>query len=956
MRFYEDPEKTSENRLKQRAYYIPENPGAYLSLNGTWRFHYYERDFDLEENITQWDTIDVPSCWQSRGYEEPNYTNQKYPFPVDPPFVPDANPCGVYEREFTLTKPEKTYFIFEGVASAAALYINGKYVGFTTGNHLQSEFDISDYVAEGVNTVRVIVYKWACTSYLEDQDCFRFNGIFRDVYILSRPEGHIVDIDITTGDNRITVLFDGTATVTLMDEEQVLSVQEAQDRAEFTVPDPHYWNAEVPYLYTLKLERCGEVITQRVGLRTIAISPLGELLLNGVPVKLQGVNRHDTHPTNGWSMTDEEILAELRVMKKLNVNCIRTSHYPPAPRMLEYCDEMGFYVVLETDLENHGFFKRFGNSDENPGYDVESPDWPCQRPEWRQEHMERMERALERDKNHASIIMWSIGNETGFGDSHRLMVDWVRQRDSSRLVHSECACRKTVRGPEFDCELAYTDVYSRMYLHYDACEDYCKDEARKQPLYLCEFSHAMGNGPGDICDYWELVHKYPKFIGGCVWEWADHTVIEDGVAKYGGDWKTELTHDGNFCCDGVVFPDRSLKAGSLEMKHAFQPMSVTLEGDRLQITNHYSFRNFSEFTLSAQVVCDGTVLASEQTVLDLAPLTQCLVPVPHCELPEACSLGCYVNLQLTDATGHEAAACQVALDVPVVHTEKPLVPVTLRETAKEIIAEGENFRYRFSKFCGNFDSMVINGKEQLAAPVKLSTLRAPTDNERKIKQHWVWQADGISENMDRSFCKIYCVQIQDGAILVEGSLAGVSVQPYLHFTQKITVGQDGTVDFSVEAKVNERSFWLQRLGYDFTLTDPDAEFAYFGKGPGETYCDMSRYASYGIWNSSASREYVPYIRPQEHGNHYGVRYLELKDAFRVTAPAPFECNLSQYPVMELLQKPHAAELQKDGYTHLRIDYKDSGIGSNSCGPALLEKYQLKEKEFTFRFCLAPTKK
>ena len=951
MRFYENPEKTCENRLKQRAYYIPENPGAYLSLNGTWQFRYFARDFDLEENITQWDTIDVPSCWQTRGYEEPNYTNLKYPYPVDPPYVPDANPCGVYERTFELTPAEKTYFVFEGVASAAKLYINGKYVGFTTGNHLQSEFDISDFVIRGTNTVRVVVYKWACTSYLEDQDCFRFNGIFRDVYILSRPEGHLVDIHITTENNTITAAFAGTATVTLLDGEQVLDRQEVQNKAEFTVSAPRYWNAEQPHLYTLRFESRGEVITQKVGLRKIAISEQGELLINGVSVKLRGVNRHDTHPTKGWTMTDEEILEELKLMKQLNVNCIRTSHYPPTPKMPEYCDEIGFYVVLETDLETHGFYKRFGNGEKDPGYDVASPDWPCQKPEWKAEHVNRMERALERDKNHCSIIMWSIGNETGFGDNHKAMVDYLRQRDPSRLVHSECASRKAAIGPEYWDEHVYSDVFSRMYLSTEACENYCRISYFKQPLFLCEYAHAMGNGPGDIADYWEVVEKYPKFIGGCVWEWADHTVIENGVAKYGGDWATELTHDSNFCCDGIVFPDRSLKAGSLEMKWAYQPMAVRLtESDALEITNRYSFRNLAEFTLSAQLVCDGEVLESEQTVLDLAPLTSCIAPVPGIP-PENCRYGCYVNLQLTDADGYEVAACQVALDVPVVQEKASLRPVTLTETEKTVIAEGENFRYVFSKFYGNFESMVIKGRETLAAPVGLSTFRAPTDNERRVKNHWVQNNSTLSENMDKCMCKIYAIRVSDGAIVTEGSLSGVSVQPYLHFTQKITIGEDGAVEFTVDARVNERSFWLQRFGYDFTLADPDAAFTYFGKGPGETYCDLSRYAAYGIWKSTASREYVPYIRPQEHGNHYGVRYLEVENAFRITAQTPFECNLSRYPVTELFHKQHAAELIPSGKTHLRIDYKNSGIGSNSCGPTLPEQYQLKEKEIHFAFRL-----
>ena len=950
MRFYENPEKTSENRLKQRAYYIPENIGAMLSLNGVWRFRYYERDFDMEERIEQWEKIDVPSCWQVRGYENPNYTNLRYPFPVDPPYVPDANPCGVYEREFWLEPAERTYFVFEGVASAGVLYINGRYVGFTTGNHMQSEFDISDFVTKGNNTVRVVVYKWACTSYLEDQDCFRFNGIFRDVYILSRPAGHIVDIDITTKENTITATFNGNAVVTLLDGDKVLDRQNVQDRVTFTVADPHYWNAEQPYLYTLKIESCGEVITQKVGLRTISISGGGELLINGVSVKLRGVNRHDTHPTNGWSVTDEELLAELRLMKQLNINCIRTSHYPPGPKMLEHCDALGFYVVLEADMETHGFCKRFGNDQQDPGYDVESSDWLCQKPEWEREHVERMERALERDKNHCCVIMWSIGNEHGFGDNHKSMIRWLRTRDKTRLVHSECASKKAAdrSHPEYFDERYFADVYSRMYLSLESCRTYCENEEMKQPLFLCEYAHAMGNGPGDICDYWELIEQFPNFIGGCVWEWADHTVMEDGVAKYGGDWETELTHDGNFCCDGIVFPDRSLKAGSLEMKCAYQPMGVCLSEEGLLVSNRYFFRNFSEFTLCYQLVCDGEILEAKQTVLELPPQKTCLLPVPG-GVPAACKYGCFVNVQLKDSQGYEVAASQVDLGVSVLKTDKSLSAIALTETKKFIIAQGENFCYTFSKFYGAFVSMQVNGKEMLASPMVLSCLRAPTDNERRVKSHWLHHNNGPTEHMDRGMCKIYDMKVCGNTITTEGSLSGVSVQPYLRFVQTIAIGQDGTVDFLVEAKVNERAFWLQRFGYEFALTTPDAAFSYFGKGPGETYCDLNRHGTYGVWRSSASREYVPYIRPQEHGNHYGVRYLELEEAFRITAQQPFEINISQYSTRELMNRTHSAQLQKDGKTHIRIDYKDSGIGSNSCGPALLPKYCLQEKEICFAF-------
>ena len=360
-----------------------------------------------------------------------------------------------------------------------------------------------------------------------------------------------------------------------------------------SVPSPKYWNAEEPFLYTLRLEAAGEPITQKVGLRSIEIAKDGRLLINGVSVKLQGVNRHDTHPYHGWVMTDDELLSELRLMKQLHINCIRTSHYPPTPKYLNFCDELGFYVILETDNETHGFYKRAGHGEKDPGYDMASNDWPCNRPEWEKEHLERMERALERDKNHPSIIMWSIGNETGFGENHISMVNYLRKRDPSRLVHAECASRLAAVDPVRWNVHRYSDVFSRMYLSPEVCREYCENKEMTQPLFLCEYAHAMGNGPGDLWDYQQLIEKYPNFIGGCIWEWADHTVIQDGIAKYGGDWETELTNDDNFCCDGIVLPDRSLKAGSKEMQHIFQPLAISGDGSDLRLKNRYAFKPLS---------------------------------------------------------------------------------------------------------------------------------------------------------------------------------------------------------------------------------------------------------------------------------------------------------------------------------------------------------------------------
>lgn len=953
MRYYEDLSKTSENRLPQRSYYIPENKGAYTLLNGKWRFHYYTRDIDVEQNITEWDEIDVPSCWQSLGYENPNYTNVEYPYPVDPPYVPDDNPCGVYEREFEITNTDnRTYFVMEGVASSGKVTVNGKYVGFTMGNHLQAEFDITDFVVKGTNTVRVDVLKWTLGSYLEDQDFFRFNGIFRDVYLLSRPVGHIVDIDIHTENNKIIVKFDGEADIELYDNGIKLDEKHAKGDAVFTIDNPVLWNAEIPYLYDLRFTYKDEVITVKVGFRTIKISDKYEILINDVPVKLQGVNRHDTHPTNGWTMTNDEIRSELELMKKLNINTIRTSHYPPTPYVLNLCDELGFYVVLETDIETHGFVCRYGNEKTRKGYDVDSLDWICQQPEWKAEYVERMVRAVERDKNHPAVIMWSTGNESGHGTNHEAMIEWTRNRDNTRLIHCEDASRKADSSshPEWYNERYHADVYSRMYLSVKACEDYCLNPEKKQPLFLCEYAHAMGNGPGDVYDYWELADEQPKFTGGCVWEWADHTVIEDGVPKYGGDWDTELVHFSNFCCDGMVLPDRSLKAGSYEVKTAYQPIRVRLEDGKIKVWNRFSFKNLSEYTFKYELVCDGKTLETKETVLNIAPKETATLDMFE-NIPSICNYGCHVNAKLFDKTGYEVAVAQIDLDVSVKTVGECGILAPLSEDDKYIVAKGDNFEYTISKLYGTFISMKIDGEEKLATPMRLTTFRAPIDNERRVKFRWMNNPNNYAENMDNLFNKVYSCEIKKGSIVTKGSLAGVARAPFLHYESEITIGVDGRVDFDIKAQTREGCVWFQRFGYEFSLLENNAEFTYYGKGPGETYCDLNRYALNGLWTSTADKEYFQYIKPQEHGNHIGVKYLEFKNAMKFVADTAFECNVSKYSTKDLTDAMHIDELHADGLTHVRIDYKNSGLGSNSCGPELMEQYRLYGDDIKFKFSI-----
>ena len=939
MRQYENPTATSENRCASRSYYIPGGKSEYHLLNGDWRFAYFSRDIDVPECIENWNTIPVPSCWQLHGYENPNYTNVNYPYPCDPPYVPDDDPCGVYEREFELAdKWGRLYLVFEGVSSCAYLYVNGSYVGFTQGSHLQAEFDITEFVRTGTNTIRVRVLKWCCGSYLEDQDFFRYNGIFRDVYILQRPVGHITDVELIPNDQNFHIRLDGQANVKILDGQTVLTEREMQDELVFAPQNPILWNAEKPHLYTVQLERDDEVIELRSGLRKIEVSGDYALLVNGVAVKLHGVNHHDISATRGWCQSDEELRNDLLLMKELNINCVRTSHYPPTPKFMQMCDELGFYVICETDIETHGFLRRLPNV----GYrfDVESNAWPCTKPEWKAEFVERMRRMVELFKNYPSVIIWSTGNESGHGANHVEMIRWTRKRDGSRLLHAEDASRK---GQSYNA-----DIYSRMYASLEEVEQAAACDDIPMPVFLCEYSHAMGNGPGDVWAYNELFDKYPKLIGGCIWEWADHVVTENGVQKYGGDFEGELTHDGNFCCDGLVFANRSFKAGSLEAKAAYQPIRTHYDGRTLTVYNRLDFTNLNEYTLRCWIEVDGVMQNVTETVLNAAPHTSVSVEI-GCE-PVPCQFGATLNVSLLKA-GAEAAHTQHLLP-HIAPAEEKRRGLQLTEDGDLIHARGEGFGYSFSKHYGAFTSIRVNGKEQLACRPRLSACRAPTDNDRNIRFRWLQLDEWQGENLDKAFIKVYDCRVEDNAILVSGALAGVSRTPVLRFTQKIEIAEDGEISVALCGTVRQDAIWLPRLGFEWELPADVTAFAYYGNGPVESYRDMCHAGRIGLYESDTFSEYVPYVRPQEHGNHTAVKMLRI-GGLEFRAEQEMEIQVSRYSTAALLKAEHTDELAADGKTHLRIDYKVSGLGSNSCGPELEKRHRLDEKEIQFTFFIRP---
>lgn len=923
MRIYENLEFIHQNTMKPRAHYIPydteekakagirENSKYYTGLDGKWDFRYSARDIDYYEN-SEWDTVDVPSCWQMTGYENPYYTNVAYPYPVDPPYVPDDNPLGVYRRRISISREKSLMdncIVFEGVASCFELIVNGEYVGFSSVSRCTSEFKLC--LKEGENEITVKVYKWCASSYLEDQDCFRNNGIFRSVYLLSRPEGHLFDISVGFDDKGI--YYDGD-----------YDVYDAEMR-KTNLENPVLWNAEQPYLYTVIIKHAGEFIPVKIGLRSQRVSENGELMINNISVKLKGVNHHDTHPRNGYSLTYDEMRAELLLMKSLNINTIRTSHYPPQNDFLDLCDEIGFYVIDEADIETHGFGEH-------------NDEWPAANPMWRDAMIDRAERLFERDKNHTCVIMWSLGNESFFGDNFVGMSEFIRARESDRrgidrLIHYECVHAWGKADAKIDSDIV--DVVSRMYATPSDLVKYVEETGDRRPVFLCEYSHAMGNGPGDVVDYCNAFYTYPNFIGGCIWEWADHTAPDaNGRPGYGGDFGEEI-NDKNFCCDGIVFSDRSFKAGTYEVKYAYQPLDARLDGNVLNVSNRFDFESFSNYDFVWQIAVDGKSVLEGRIHLDTMPHMTDRVNIDYEILP--CNCGVYFNLFMYDAGGREVAFCQQMLaDAPQLPSAGEKIIVA--ENGEKADICGDGFHYVFNMHYGYMEKL----DDFMQTPLRLTIWRAPLDNDMFVKNKW------FAEKYDKVHNKVYFARVDGNVITVDGSLCAVARKPFFRYTARYEFFADGRIDVDLQGLFNQKHIYLPRLGFECKISH--REFEYFGYGPHESYIDMHHGSKMGLYKSSTENEYVPYMKPQEHGNHYNTKYLKI-GRYEFASRGGFEFNISDYSVCELESKRHSYELEKGEWANLRIDYKVSGVGSASCGPELAEKYQMNDKNIRLRFSI-----
>ena len=1003
---HQNPHKLHVGCEPARSYFIPyaddetatadirgESP-FFKSLCGEWDFLFCKSVKDLPDfrlptfKRNKTDKLTVPMSWQSalgRGYDVPQYVNHEYPIPFDPPFVPSDNPVGLYMRDFFLPENAENrsiYINFEGVDSCFYLFINGEYAGYSQVSHSTSEFDITRLLKEGKNTVAVVVFKWCDGTYLEDQDKFRLSGIFREVYLLVRPCSHVRDAYIKTYLNEDFTLAEIKAEVAVRGETTVVwrlenesgetlqsGVLSKDGRLSAAVKNPELWSAEKPYLYRLRLTSGEEHLCFFVGVRDVRVERR-IFLINGKNVKLKGVNRHDGHPRLGSATPVDHMINDLKILKQNNVNAIRTSHYPNDPRFLSLCDRYGFYVISETDLETHGSrpygWDYFSDSDE-----------------WTEAYSDRVKLMFERDKNHASAVIWSLGNESGTGKNHKVMADYLRSRDERLLVHCE-DITKRIMFPEFGKPVetangdgvnsTVTSIDSRMYPSVEEIkEKYVKNKKMRAPLFLCEYAHAMGNGPGDLKDYWDLIYRYDCLMGGCVWEMFDHAVdISDDPSapeyRYGGDFG-DIPNDGNFCVDGLLSPDRKPHAGMKELKQAVKPFKITCKGDRLTILNGYDFISLSHLDFYWELAENGEITASGKIPspkIQAGKTRSYALPVFEKANDKWRTLT--VRALLNEPKFYAPIGFELGHEQFIISEREPkkveLIDfggdfLKIEENENNFVIKTSDAVYTVCRKCGLISDIERGGLDLLAAPIRPTVWRAPTDNDRKIRKEW---EDLSFDRLETTCRECNIAEASERKITVESSLAlgKDGCTPVLEIiAQYIFTPSSGV---TIKAKVNKNPAYkgvaLPRFGFEFFTVKGMERLGYFGLGPTGAYEDMRLDATLGRYETTVGEHFEHFIRPQENTAHCGSKWVAVSNSaghgfYLLKTERDFSFNCSHFTPLDLTNTRHDDELVPRPETVVNIDYRNSGIGSNSCGPKLKEKYRLTESEFEFSFRLLP---
>jgi len=967
MIYHEKPEALHIGTLPPHRYFIPfgksQNPFAsrYDSefmelLNGDWNFTYYDSIIDMPDDfisVKSGNTIPVPANWQLHGYDKPQYTNVCYPITYDPPFVPDDIPVGVYSRSYTYTPDRlRKILTFEGVDSCLYLYINGSFAGYSQVSHMTSEFDITAMLHEGGNEITVAVLKWCDGTYLEDQDKFRLSGIFRDVYVMSRPEKRLEDYFIKAepsadGKGILTITTEGSsAHIKLFDGEKLLCESDTQSGEELviTVDNVNLWSAEAPYLYNLVIETDTEIIGEKAGFRSIYIEN-GVVKINGKAVKFRGVNRHDSYPDTGYYASVEQMKKDLVLMKKHNINGIRTSHYPNSPVFYQLCDEYGFYVIDEADLEMHGCVEVYNDFKWSKGYDGIALLASDER--FREAIIDRAKLMVARDGNRPCVVFWSLGNESGYGTNLRAAAEYIKSVDDTRLVHYESTHKLD------DTSDDVLDVVSKMYASVEEMQKFLENENEARPFIQCEYCHAMGNGPGDLEDYHNAFHSHERFCGGFVWEWCDHGFslgkTEDGKEKYGygGDFG-ERHNDGNFCMDGLVYPDRRPHTGLLELKQVYRPVRVE-KGDsegKFVIRNLLNFVNAGDILDGRfEITDEDGIYADGNFDFSVMPMKTAEITIP--EVKAAYPKTTYIRFIFT--AKNDTLWCEKGYEICfdqllVFKAEKPYMSkemcnISCCDEPLSIRINAGRSEYIFNKRTASFVSIRNNGTELLSRPVEFNFFRAPTDND-------VMKGDWYRAHLNDYVVKVYGTEIKQGEksveIKVKQSFGWSIHQPFAAADVVYTVDENG-INVKCSLETSEKITFLPRFGLRLFVPKAFDKVNYFGYGPYESYIDKHRASYMGNFSSLISDMHEDYTRPQENSSHYGCEYMTLSDgqtSFRFEAGEHFSFNASEYTEEELAGKRHNFELEKCGDNVICIDYRMAGVGSNSCGPELSERYRV----------------
>ncbi|WP_337102524.1 glycoside hydrolase family 2 TIM barrel-domain containing protein [Paenibacillus sp. YIM B09110] len=1026
MNDWENHRLLHRNRLPARAAFIPFNndEGAlycerelspyYVPLNGTWKFDYAPTPahapagFHLESFDTSgWDELAVPSCWQMHGYGRPHYSNVVYPFPVVPPLVPTENPTGSYRREFTVPAGwdgQRITLHFEGVDSAFFVWVNGREAGFSKGSRMPSQFDITDLVREGTNVLAVRVMQWSDGSYIEDQDMWWLSGIFRDVYLTAAPQTHVYDYSVrtlldanyrdATLEVRLNLRSMNTTAQSVRVELQLLDAnggevdggyaketiacdEQTQDQeAMFALPlrAPRKWSAEDPYLYKLLIRVISDtaqkqVIATRVGFRCIELKD-GLLFVNGVPIKFKGVNRHDHHPDLGRTVPLEWMRKDLLMMKQHNINAVRTSHYPNDPRFYDLCDEYGLYVIDEADLECHGFHRT-----DNSNQLSDDPDWEIA-------YIDRLERMIERDKNHPSIILWSLGNESYYGCNHAAMYRWAKEHDPTRLVHYA-----------EDREAETADVFSTMYNRIWQLHGLGQRVDLDKPHIVCEYAHAMGNGPGGLKEYWDVFYTYKRLQGGFVWEWVDQGIRQRTVDgreyfAYGGDFG-DHPNDSNFVIDGLVNPDRVPSAGLLELKKVIEPVvieALDLQAGLIKLTNRYDFLSLDHLQLVWNVMADGKVLSSGTSKLpDVAPGCTGSVDVSYTlpdRLQPATDYWLNVSLVNTADTAWSEAGFEVAwaqFELPNKSEYKSdiehfgFVPLSVTENGVMLEVRGGDFVLQFDTVYGTISDWRHAGVRLLEEGPRLDLWRAPTDNDMRPIGDWrtsldddkratvLWKKSGLHWLQHR-------VMSVDWSSNVSGTIVTVTCRvrvapPILKwsvdtlYTYTIYAKGDVTIEVNGSIEGSGAPETLPRIGLRMALPNDYDRAEWYGRGPGESYADLKQAARFGVYRRTVSELFTEYIVPQENGNRADTRWLALTNeqgaGLLATGSPQFDFTARRYTSEDLEKAKHTYELKEHDRVFLHLDLAQNGIGSASCGPGVLPQYVLNAEGFRFQVRLTP---